>query len=173
MRDDGGGGVVDDDVGVSLLVLVLDSMLVLLMFLWLSVYLCSSLCLPPSILSIPHPPLLVPFGTPFEQAANLSPVCVSRRLLSAEAYRHLALARQGGDPEQAGLTFVAEEDEEEEGVAGEGGGPDGAWTGVGEEEGAGQAADAEGEGASAGNFVVFVQGISVFLGPRRIGDKKA
>lgn len=50
-----------------------------------------------------------------KKAANLAPVCVSRRLLSADAYHSLALARQAGDHVEAGLTFVAEDDDEEEG----------------------------------------------------------
>lgn len=41
-------------------------------------------------------------------------MCVSRRLLSADAYHNLALARQAGDHVEAGLTFVAEDDDEEE-----------------------------------------------------------
>lgn len=49
------------------------------------------------------------------KAANLATVCVSRRLLSAEAYRDLALARQAGDPVEAGLTYVAEADGDEDG----------------------------------------------------------
>ena len=48
------------------------------------------------------------------QASNLSPVCVSRRLLSTRAYRRLALARQSGDPVKAGLTYVADEEEEDQ-----------------------------------------------------------
>lgn len=41
-------------------------------------------------------------------------MCVSRRLLSADAYHSLALARQAGDHVEAGLTFVAEDDDDEE-----------------------------------------------------------
>lgn len=52
-------------------------------------------------------------------------MCVSRRLLSADTYRNLALARQGGNHVEAGLTFVAEDEDDgdggEEGV-GEGNG---------------------------------------------------
>lgn len=41
-------------------------------------------------------------------------MCVSRRLLSPEAYKKLALARQAGNQVEAGLTFVAEEEEDQE-----------------------------------------------------------
>lgn len=65
---------------------------------------------------------------------------MSRRLLSPEAYRQLALARQAGDPVKAGLTFVAEEEDEEDEETGPGvgdKGPGGAWAGVKKEGAAG------------------------------------
>lgn len=65
---------------------------------------------------------------PTTQAANLAPVCVSRRLLSSSAYQRVALARQAGDAVHAGLTFEAEEEdhdnEEQDDAWLEGGGLD-------------------------------------------------
>lgn len=87
------------------------------------------------------------------QATNLAPVCVSRRLLSPEAYRQLALARQAGDPVKAGLTFVAEEEDEEdeENRPGEGEkGPGGAWAGVNKEGASGAKAVGD-DDATAGD----------------------
>ena len=87
------------------------------------------------------------------KAANLAPLCVSRRLLSAETYRNLALARQGGNHVEAGLTFVAEDDDDGDGGEGEEGKADGknkANEG-GELAAAAAASAAPGEGVAAGS----------------------
>lgn len=82
----------------------------------------------------------------FTKAANLAPLCVSRRLLSADAYRNLALARQGGNHVEAGLTFVAEDGDDGDGrEEGDGGGNT-----VAKEGGELAAAAVPGEEAAAG-----------------------
>lgn len=91
----------------------------------------------------PPPPLSLR-----EKAANLAPLCVSRRLLSADAYRNLALARQGGNHVEAGLTFVADDDED--GNAADADGEEGKGKGTMAENGGDLAAAVPGEGAAAG-----------------------